>query len=265
MLWMTESLFIVGSTIMGVLAGKIAVITGGGSGMGEASVERFVKEGAFVFVVDRSGREKDVASRYGDKAEGLRADVAVPADVNSIFERVAARFGRLDVLFNNAGYGGTSADLIPLHENSDDHIRSMVAINLESVLFGVKYAVPLMLKAGGGSIISTASSAALFAAPTMAAYGAAKGGVTAVTMTLARELGGHNIRVNAICPGPIETPLLTSYFHTGAISREFMIDATALKRLGRPQEIANVACFLASEESSYVTGAVLPVDGGQTL
>jgi NAD(P)-dependent dehydrogenase (short-subunit alcohol dehydrogenase family) len=247
------------------LDGKIAVITGAGSGMGEASVERFVGEGAFVFVVDRSGKEVEVASRFPEKAEAFHADVTSIPDIKKLFDHVNKRFGRLDILFNNAGSGGTTNDLVPLHENSDEHIRNMIAINLDSVLFGVKYAVPLMLRSGGGSIISTASSAALFAAPTMAAYGAAKGGVTALTLTLARELGEYNIRVNAICPGPIQTPLLTYYLNAGAIDRQFMISGTALKRLGRAQEIANAALFLASGEASYITGAILPVDGGQTL
>jgi NAD(P)-dependent dehydrogenase (short-subunit alcohol dehydrogenase family) len=249
----------------GALDGKIAVITGAASGMGEASVERFIREGAFVFVVDRSGKEVEVASRFPEKAEAFHADVTSIPDIKALFDHVNKRFGHLDILFNNAGSGGGTSDLVPLHKNTDEHIKNMVAINLDSVLFGVKYAVPLMLRAGGGSIISTSSSAALFAAPTMAAYGAAKGGINALTLTLARELGEYKIRVNAICPGPIETPLLTYYLNAGAIDRQFMINLTALKRLGRSQEIANAALFLASGEASYITGAILPVDGGQTL
>ncbi|MDT9600540.1 SDR family NAD(P)-dependent oxidoreductase [Sphingosinicella rhizophila] len=248
----------------GTLQGKIAVITGGASGMGEATLERFVVEGAFVFVVDRSGKEAAAAARHGDQAEAIHADVSSLEGIQKIFARVDERFGRLDILFNNAGYGGTSKDMLFLHKNSDEHIRDMVAINLESVLFGIKYAVPLMLKEGG-SIINTSSSAALFAAPTMAAYGAAKGGVAALTPTIARELGAHNIRINTICPGPIETPQLLHYLDTGAIDRQFMIDGTALKRLGSAQEIANAVLFLASDQASFITGTVIPVDGGQTL
>jgi NAD(P)-dependent dehydrogenase (short-subunit alcohol dehydrogenase family) len=245
----------------GTLEGKVAVVTGGASGIGEASVVRFVHEGAFVFVVDRSGREAEVAARYPQRAEAVNVDVTSPARVRDLFKLVDDRFGRLSILFNNACTGGLREDLVPIMQNRDEHIESMLAINLKSVLFCIKYAVPLLQKAGGGSIINTASSAALMAQPNLVAYAAAKAGVVSLTRTIARELGTRNIRVNAICPGPIETPLLSYYLQDTAL-RGQLIAATALQRLGRPEEVANTALFLASDASSYVTGAWLAVDGG---
>jgi NAD(P)-dependent dehydrogenase (short-subunit alcohol dehydrogenase family) len=246
----------------GLLDGKIAAVTGGASGMGEASVDRFVAEGAFVFVVDRSGREVEVAARFGDRAQAFKADVSSVDDIKKLFALIDSRFGRLDVLLNNAGTGGSRGDIRPIMENSDENIENMLAVNLKSVLFAIKYAVPLMLKAGGGSIINTASTAALIAHPNMAAYAAAKGGIPALTRAISRELGPQNIRINTICPGPIETPLLSYYMEDEAL-RAHLVSATSLKRLGRPMEIANAALFLASAESSYITGATIPVDGGQ--
>jgi NAD(P)-dependent dehydrogenase (short-subunit alcohol dehydrogenase family) len=245
------------------LDNKIAVITGAASGIGEASVARFVAEGAFVFVVDRSGREAQVAARHGEHAEAVNADVTSVPHLQQLFKRVEDRFGRLDILFNNAGTGGARSDIRPLAENTDDNIENMIAVNVRAVLFAIKYATPLLIKSGCGAIINTASTAALIAHPNMAAYAAAKGGIPAMTRALARELGPQHIRVNTICPGPIETPLLTYYMKEQPL-RDHLIEATAMKRLGRPDEIAAAAVFLASAEASYITGATLPVDGGQS-
>lgn len=245
------------------LQDKVAVITGGASGIGEASVIRFLDEGAYVFVVDRSGRETEIAQRLGERAVAFHADVTSPQDVQRLFKAVDERFGRLDVLFNNAGTGGRREDIRPLVENSDQHIEDMLAINVQSVLYAIKYALPLMIRSGGGSIINTSSTSGLIAQLNMAAYSAAKAGVVGLTRTVALEVATKGVRVNSICPGPINTPLLKYYMEDEAL-RGHLIDATAMKRLGEPDEIAKVVLFLASDASSYVTGVSIPVDGGQS-
>jgi NAD(P)-dependent dehydrogenase (short-subunit alcohol dehydrogenase family) len=245
------------------LQDRVAVITGGASGMGEASVIRFLDEGAFVFVVDRSGHEAEIAQRLGERAIAFHADVTSAEELQRLFKAVDEKFGRLDVLFNNAGTGGRREDVRALSENTDQHIEDMLAINVKSVLFAIKYALPLMIKTGKGSIINTSSTSGLMAQLNMAAYSAAKAGVIGLTRTLALEVGAKGIRVNSICPGPINTPLLKYYMQDEAL-REHLVNVTAMKRLGEPDEIAKVALFLASDASSYVTGVSIPVDGGQS-
>jgi len=253
----------------GLLEGKISVVTGGGAGIGEASVARFVNEGAFVFVVDRSGREIEVASRFGDRAAAFNVDVSSAAAVRKMFKAVDERFGRLDVLFNVAGTAGTDDDIGPIIDSTDDYLGCMVDVNLRSVLLTVKYAIPLMLKAGGGSIINTSSTAGLIASPNAAAYGSSKAGILAFTRAVAREVGAQNIRINSICPGAVETLQLTNFLESKSprvkvvgATRSQLVAAVALKRLGQADEIAKVALFLASDQSSYITAASIPVDGG---
>lgn len=248
-----------------ILEGRIAVVTGGASGIGEASVNRFAEEGAYVVVVDRSGRENEVAANWPGQAEAYSCDLSSLDEIRGLFAHIDGKFGKLDILFNNAGYSGAVEDSVPLHENSDTHIARMLSVNLAAVLYGTKYAVPLLKMAGKGVILNTASTAALFATPTWGAYGAAKGGVTAVVPTLARELGGFGIRVNAICPGPTRTALLSRYIEADASVEAGMAEMTALKRLADPREIAEVALFLVSDAASYVTGAIIVADGGQSI
>jgi NAD(P)-dependent dehydrogenase (short-subunit alcohol dehydrogenase family) len=246
--------------VSALLQDKVTVITGGASGIGEACVERFIDEGAYVFIVDRSGRQDEVAARLGARAFALKADVSDAADIERIFAHVDDRFGRLDVLMNNAGTSGNAEERAPLHQNSVSHIDDMLAINLRSAILCIKYGTPLMLKQRGGSIINTASVAAFRSHPGKVPYAAAKAGLIGVTQSSAAELGPLGIRVNTICPGPIDTPLLNAHLSHAAVTA--IGDSTCLKRLGRPDEIASVAAFLASDSASYVTGVSILVDGG---
>lgn len=243
----------------GRLEGKVAVVTGAGSGIGAATVMRFVEEGASVVAVDVSGREEETASAAGNACVACHADVSKAADVRAMFDLAVKHFGRLDVLYNNAGIQG---GLAKTADYEDDDFDRVIAVNLRSVFLGMKYAIPLMLKTGGGSIINTSSMAALVAFPMMAGYCASKGGVSMLTKLTAAEYAAEGIRVNAILPGAIDTGMtqgLPADYMTGAIT------GTPLGRIGGPGEIANLALFFASDESSFITGTLVPVDGGYTL
>jgi len=240
------------------LKGKIAVVTGGGSGIGEATVERFVHEGANVVVADRSGREADIARRSPGRAVPFNVDVSSPDAMERLFGFVSEQFGALHILFNNAGTDGQFA---PIGENTASNFTKLLEINTLGVLLGVKYGSRLMAGSGGGSIINTSSSSALRAVPNMAAYAASKSALIGMTRTAAVELAPLKIRINTICPGPIDTPLLRDL--VGAEGMDRMRSIVPLGRLGAPAEVAAVAAFLASDDASFVTGVTIPVDGGQ--
>ncbi len=243
----------------GRLAGKIAVVTGAGSGMGAAMVEQFCAQGAQVIAADISGKQNEIAARLGNSCIAVHADVSQSADVQAMLQLAVDRFGSLDVLCNNAGIAGPLAPTAELDEDSFDRV---IAVNLRGVFLGMKYAIPHMLKTGGGSIINTSSMAALVAFPGMPAYCASKGGVSMLTKLTAAEYCAQGIRVNAILPGAIETGMtqgLPPAFLAGAVA------GTLMGRMGQPGEIAQLAVFLASDEASFVTGTLTPVDGGYTL
>lgn len=279
---------------MGRLEGKVAVITGGASGMGLATVERFVAEGAAVVftdlpagdhdaLVDRLGpdkarvhyanREKDgpndghaIADRLGPNARFVPGDVTVPSDLEEVVATAAREFGGVDVLFNNAGVGGAEGSIVDCPDHLFDRI---IDIDLKAVWRGIKLAAPLMAERGGGSIVSTASVAGLLGFPGLAAYGAAKGGVIALTRAAAMELAPKRVRVNCICPGGIVTPILYNSPLTGAsidpdTMRSLMTIVQPIPRAGEPADIANAALWLASDEASFVTGQSIVVDGGIT-
>ena len=243
----------------GRLAGKIAVVTGAGSGMGAAMVEQFCAQGAQVIAADISGKQNEIAARLGNSCIAVHADVSQSADVQAMLQLAVDRFGSLDVLCNNAGIAGPVAPTAELDEDSFDRV---IAVNLRGVFLGMKYAIPHMLKTGGGSIINTSSMASLVAFPGMPAYCASKGGVSMLTKLTAAEYSAQGIRVNAILPGAIDTAMtqgLPPAFIAGAVA------GTLMGRLGQPGEIAQLAVFLASDEASFVTGTLTPVDGGYTL
>ncbi|MET8649646.1 SDR family NAD(P)-dependent oxidoreductase [Nocardia aurea] len=241
----------------GRLAGKVAVITGAASGIGRATATLFVREGARVVCADISGREKQTAADLGESAVGVHVDVADPDAVKRMIATAVEEFGRLDVLFNNAGYGGPRG---PLTEFDDDIFDRLVAVNLKSVYLGMKYAIPAMLANGGGSVINTASTAGLVGQKGQAVYAAAKGGVVQMTKSVALDFATRGVRVNAICPGMTWTALA----HRGdeGPPPADLIPPQPMKRWGMPEEIAAAALFLAGDESSFVTGTALPVDGG---
>lgn len=244
---------------MGRLAGKVAVVTGAGSGMGAATVERFCAEGAQVVAVDWSGGEEDVARRCGASCVAMRGDVSQAESVKQMVALAVERFGGLDILYNNAGIQGPIVDTA---EYGEDDFDKVIAINLKGVFLGMKYAIPAMLERGGGSIINTSSMASLVSFPGMSGYCASKGGVSMLTKLTAAEYAARGIRVNAILPGAIDTGMTQSMpkdYIDGAVA------ATLMGRIGRPDEIASLALFLASDESSFITGTLTPVDGGYTI
>lgn len=246
------------------LEGKVAVITGAASGIGRATSELFHAEGCSIICGDIHGQQHGLAKELGARALGADADVTKAADIRAMCELAEEKFGGLDILFSNAGAGVQQHFIV---DDNEATIDVMLSTNTRAAWLGIKYAVPLMIRRGGGSIIHTASTAAIMAYPGMAAYAASKAGIIGLTYAAAREYGSHNIRVNTICPGPTDTPLRTRVLESSGRTAEYnpATDTTALRRLARPEEIAYSALFLASDEASYVTGVVLPVDGGQSL
>src|SRR6266480_1164248 len=245
------------------LANKVALITGGGSGIGKASCLLFAKEGAKVVVVDlKKETAEATAKEIGANAKAFGADVSKAKDAEGMVAFAEKSFGRLDIIFNNAGIFHPKDDSVI---NTPEEIWDMVIdVNLKGVFFGCQYAIPALLRAGGGSIINTASFVAIMgAAAPQIAYTASKGGVLAMTREIAIEFARQNIRANALCPGPVETPLLAELLADPARRQRRLIHIP-VGRLGQAQEVAQAALFLASDESSFVTGTSFVVDGGIT-
>jgi len=243
---------------MGKLEGKVAVVTGAGSGMGRASALLFAEEGAKVVCADVSGYEESAAAEIGKDAIAVHADVSQAQDVKAMFAAAADAFGRLDVVFNNAGFNGPHH---PLDETDDELFDRLVAVNLRGVFLGIKYAVPALRASGGGSIISTASATGLVGRKGIAAYGGTKGGVVALTMGAALDFAADNIRVNCICPGMIYTGRAGAQPDNAAPVPDRQLPVP-MARWGTPREIATAAVFLASDDSSFITGENIMIDGG---
>jgi NAD(P)-dependent dehydrogenase (short-subunit alcohol dehydrogenase family) len=243
------------------LKNKIALITGGGSGIGRSTCLLFASEGAKVtvadYVVDGGNETVRQIKAAGGEAVFVQADVSKSTDVQHMVATTVKTYGRIDVLFNNAGIEGPSAKLANYKEEDWDRV---IAIDLTSVYLGMKYVIPEMVKQGGGVIISTASVAGLVGFPGSGAYAAAKAGVINMTRMVALEYADKNIRVNCICPGIIDTPMVDRV--VGGRPKERVAKAEPIGRLGKPDDIANAALFLASDESSFATGAPFIIDGG---
>ena len=256
---------------MGRLEGKVAIVTGGASGMGRATVERFVAEGAKVVVADlQDEKGAEVQEALGDAVAFLRTDVGSEADVKAMVDLAVDRFGGLHCLFNNAGFGGVSGpvDETALGTPYDNTWGAMFT----GPLLGMKHAAPVMKANGGGSIITTASVAGLRGGYGPHVYSGIKAAVIGLTRSVALELGPFSIRVNAICPGGIATPIFAganalepgANVDWAAAVRPVLEKIQPIPRAGEPEDIANAALFLASDESSFVTGHALVVDGGLT-
>lgn len=245
------------------LANKIAVITGGGAGMGKAMAELFTREGARVVLGDISGAQNDVAAAIGEAALAVHCDVTREEDVRNMIASAEAQFGRVDILCNVAGLGGHMAKL---HEQTSEYWDMIHTLNLKSVFYGMKYGVMSMLKNGGGSIVNIASAAGFVGWKHHAIYGAAKAGVVQLTKTGALDYAQDNIRINAVVPGTIWTTSVDAQAIHPEPPEDFpKLAGIPMHRWGLAREIAAAALFLASDEASYTTGALLPVDGGYCI
>jgi NAD(P)-dependent dehydrogenase (short-subunit alcohol dehydrogenase family) len=248
---------------MGRLDGKVALITGAAGGMGREASTLFAAEGAKVVMTDLAeDAGRSAAEDIGAEAAFVRADVSNPADVEAAVRFAVERFGGLHVLYNNAGI--IHPDDTGVVETDEETWDRTMSINLKGVWLGCKFGIPAMLGSGGGSIINVASFVALMGAATaQIAYTATKGGVLSMTREIAVEYARRGIRANALCPGPIETPLLLQLFADEAAKQRRLVHVP-MGRLGKAQEVVRAALWLASDESSFMTGATMVVDGGIT-
>jgi NAD(P)-dependent dehydrogenase (short-subunit alcohol dehydrogenase family) len=248
---------------MNELKNKVAIVTGGASGIGRAAVELFTREGAAVVaadVTDEAGQQlADAISSNGGSCVFVHADVSREADVEAMIHLALSHYGRLDVLFNNAGIEGDQA---PTAEATTENWDRVIGVNLKGTFFGLKHGIAAMLAHGGGSIINNASVAGLVGFAGIPAYCASKGGIVQLTRTAALEYAAQGIRVNCVCPGVIDTPMVQRFTHGDAAITAQFTSLEPVGRLGRASEVAELALFLASDRSSFVTGAVIPVDGG---
>jgi NAD(P)-dependent dehydrogenase (short-subunit alcohol dehydrogenase family) len=244
---------------------KVSVVTGAASGIGLATLRRLAAEGATIVagdIADASDSVRELA-RMGVEARFVQTDVTQASQVETLISETLSSFGRLDVLVNNAGIQLSGK----ISDTSEADWDRLLDVNLKGVFLCAKATIPIMQRQGGGVVVNVASELGLVGGSEIAAYCASKGGVVQLTKALAVDHAGENIRINCVCPGPVETPLLRSIVESSSDpdeERRSIVEKTLLKRVAQPDEIANVILFLASNESSYMTGSIVVVDGGCT-
>jgi NAD(P)-dependent dehydrogenase (short-subunit alcohol dehydrogenase family) len=249
----------------GQFDGKVALITGGASGIGRATALAFAREGARVVVadIDVAGGDETVQMIKRNNADAIfvKTDVSKAADAEAMVKKAVEVYGRLDFAHNNAGIDG---DFVTIVKGSEENFDRVIAVNLKSVWLGMKYEIPQIRKSGGGAIVNTASVAALVAYRTMGVYVASKHGVLGLTKTAALECSRIGIRVNAVCPGAIRTPMIDAFINNDPDTEAHMNALQPIGRMGRPEEVANAVVWLCSDAASFITGAALTIDGGIT-
>jgi len=249
------------------LQGKVALITGVASGMGRQAALTFAREGARVIGCDVSeaagGQTAEMVRRAGGEMTFVRADVSVEAEVAAMVREGVERYGRLDILYNNAGIGPPADGIVT--ELSLDVFEQVMRVNVTGTFLCSKHAIPHLVRNGGGSVINIASIAGLVGGDVLpaTAYGTSKAAVIGLTKRLAVQFAEHKVRVNAVCPGPIDTPILDPYFVDPKVRRRFS-ERVPIGRMGVPDDVVNLCLYLASDESSFLTGSVIVIDGGIT-
>jgi NAD(P)-dependent dehydrogenase (short-subunit alcohol dehydrogenase family) len=246
--------------------GKVVLVTGGNSGIGRATALAFAKEGAKVVIAARRenlGQEVlQEITKNGGEALFIKTDVSIQVDIENLIKKIIDQYGRLDLAFNNAGVGGPMTRLARQTLETWDMV---INTNLKGVWLCLKYEIEQMLKQGGGAIVNTASTAGISGSPGAAIYSASKHGVLGLTKSAAAEYATKNIRINAVCPGPIMTPMLEEGFTERPPMREAYLSTVPMGRFGVPEEIAGAVLWLCSEEASFMTGYSMTIGGGQTI
>ena len=246
-------------------AGKVAFVTGAGSGIGRATAIAFAAEGADVVLadIDTVGNEETarLVAEHGGRVLAVKCDVTSSSDIQSVVEQTVREFGRLDVAFNNAGIEQPPAPLVDIAE---DEWSRLLDIDLRSAFLCMKYEIPAMLEQGGGSIVNTSSGAGVVGIRGQAAYVAAKHGLIGLTKSAALDYAAQGVRVNAICPGIIETPMMDRFSGGTPEGRDRVIGQEPVGRMGRPEEIASAVLWLSSDLGAFATGHAMVIDGGQT-
>lgn len=244
---------------------KVAIITGAASGLGQATAVRLAEEGVNIAVVDvneKAGKKTvEMVKKAGPDAIFIKADVSKPEEVKNYVDKTVEHFGKIDYFFNNAGISGSGEFFL---NTKIEEIDQIVGINLLGALYGVRYVAEVMLKNGGGSIVNTASSAGVIGQDSVVTYSATKHGIIGLTKSMVAEYAKDGLRVNAIAPGPTETPMVKKFYDDNPAMKENATSGIPQKRLGTPEEVAELVTFLLTSKAQYINGEVIRIDGGFT-